>query len=280
MGETAPDVSVVVPVWGAYAGRPLTEALESLRSQDIPVRIVVVDNASEPGVPELPGLELVRSPSRLSVGAARNLGLRHVHTPYVIFWDADDLMLPGTVRRLRDAIGADADLLAVAAGILEGEPPVRHRWPRRWARPLARRRRAFALAHAVWSLFPATGATIMRATSVRDAGGYADADSGEDWVLGVSLAFRGRLALDPRPGRLYRRHPSSLWEGRRSTPHLLRHAAAVRERIRRDAAVPRSVRLLLPVIAALQWGAILVLKPVATVLRGGAASARGPRAGD
>ena len=271
MGITPPDVSVVVPVWGAYAGKPLAEALDSLRSQDVPVRILVVDNASAPPVPRPPGAELMRAPSRLSVGAARNLGLEQVDTPYVIFWDADDLMLPGTVRRLRDAIRADAGLLAVAMGILEGDPPVRHRWPRRWARPLARRRRAFALAHAVWSLFPATGATIMRTASVRDAGGYADADSGEDWVLGVSLAFRGRLALDPTPGRLYRRHPSSLWERRRSTRHLLGHAAAVRERIRCDPAVPRGARLLLPVIAALQLGAILVLQPAATALRAAAA---------
>lgn len=266
-------MTVVVPAWGAYAGRPLAEALESVRSQDTPVRILVVDNASEPPVPHAPGAELVRSPSRLTVGAARNLGLHHVQTPYVIFWDADDLMLPGTVRRLRDAIGGDPGLVAVAAGILEGEPPVRHRWPRRWARPLARRPGVFALAHAVWSLFPATGSTIMRTTSVRDAGGYADADGGEDWVLGVSLAFRGRLALDPAPGRLYRRHASSLWEQRHSMRHLMRHAAAVRARIRRDPAARRG-RQLLPAVATLQLAAILTLQPAAKALRAAGAWVR------
>ena len=267
MAGTAPDVSIVVPVWGEYSGKPLAEALESLRAQDVPMRVVVVDNASDPPLSKPHGADLVRSPSRLRLGAARNLGLEHVDTPYVIFWDADDLMLPGTVRRLQDRIADDPGLLAVGAAILEGDPPVPHRWPRRWARPLSRLPGVCALVHAVWSIFPTTGSTIMLTAAVRDAGGYADADSGDDWVLGVSLAFRGRLALEPSPGRLYRRHRASVWERHRSSAHLVRKAAAVRERIRGDAGIPRWVRRLLPAIAVLQIVAILVLQPLARAMR-------------
>ena len=260
-------VSVVVPVWGVYAGAPLSEALASLRAQDVPARIVVVDNASEPALAPVPGAATVRSPARLSVGAARNLGLRHVDTPLVVFWDADDLMLPGTLRRLADRIAREPAAVAVAAAIVEGDPPVAHRWPRPWVAGLARRRRAFALAHAVWSLFPTTGATIMRTGAVRSAGGYGDANSGEDWVLGVSLAFRGALVLDPVPGRLYRRHPSSLWARRRSIGHLVAHAAAVRARIREDVAIPARVERLLPLIAAGQLLAAIALHPAARAAR-------------
>jgi glycosyltransferase involved in cell wall biosynthesis len=268
--QNEPDVSIVVPAWGDYAGQPLTEALESLHSQDLPARIIVVDNASEPPLGELPDVELIRSASRLTVGAARNLGLESVNTPYVVFWDADDLMLPGTLRFLRDRLAAEPGAVLVAASILEGDPPVPHRWPRPWTYRFTRRRRAFALAHCIWSLFPTTGSSMIRSEAAR-ATGFGDANSGEDWVLGVSLAFRGRVILEARPGRLYRRHSGSLWETQRSPSQLVLHARRVRERIRRDAGVPRWIRSLTPVLAAIQLVAVYLVRPLAA--KGGGRSA-------
>jgi hypothetical protein len=264
--QIEPDVSVVVPVWGAYAGPLLDEALASLQTQDLPARIIVVDNASEPPLPGRDGVDVVRAPARLTVGAARNLGLEAVTTPYVLFWDADDLMLPGTLRFLRDRIAAEPDVVLVAAAILEGEPAQPHRWPRHWTFPLARRRSLFALGDCVWSLFPTTGSALIRTGPVRESR-FADANSGEDWVLGVSLAFRGRVLLEARPGRIYRQHPQSLWATQRSTRQLVRNAAAVRERIRADAGIPRWAGLLLPAIAALQLLAAGVIRPVAELAR-------------
>src|SRR4051812_16626198 len=127
LAQIEPQVSVVVPAWGEYAGEPLTEALASLHTQDVPARIVVVDNASEPALAELDGVEVIRSPERLTVGAARNLGLQSVNTPYVLFWDADDLMLPGTLRFLQERIPSEPEAVVVAASIVEGDPPVPHR---------------------------------------------------------------------------------------------------------------------------------------------------------
>ena len=262
-----PDVTLVVPVWGAYAGAPLRQAIASLHSQDVAARIVVVDNASDEPLPPLDGVVCVRARERQTVGAARNLGLERVDTPYVIFWDADDLMLPGTLRFLRARIASDPSLVAVAAAILEDQPRVRHRWPPGATASLARRPTLFALCHAVWSLFPATGATIMRTSAVRDCGGFADANSGEDWVLGASLAFRGRVELHERPGRVYRRLGDSLWERRRSPRHLLGHAAAVRGRLRRDPGVPVWARRLVPLLAPLQALVLLGLAPLARVVR-------------
>ena len=260
------EISVVVPVWGDYAGEPLAEALASLRAQDLAPRIIVVDNASDPPLEDIDGVEVVRAPSRLTVGAARNLGLEAVKTPYVLFWDADDLMLPGTLRFLRDRIASDPRLVLVAAAIREeGDPPTPHRWPRHWTYPLTRYRRAFSLAHCVWSLFPTTGSSIIRS---RDAAiGFGDANSGEDWQLGVSLAFRGRISLESRPGRVYRRHPTSLWETQRSGRKLMDHSRAVRERIRRDPEIPASARLLLPAIAVLQFIAVRVVRPLTGMMR-------------
>lgn len=264
--EINPDVSVVVPAWGDYAGRRLDEALASLREQDLASCLIVVDNASDPPLGPLPGAQVIRSETRMSVGAARNLGLQSVATPYVVFWDADDLMLPGTLRFLHETIEAHPDAVLVAASIMEGDPPVPHRWPRRWAYAFATRRRLFAFTHAVWSLFPSTGSAIMRTQAVRESG-YTDANIGEDWVLGVSLAFRGRVLLEARPGRLYRRHAGSLWETQRSARQLLRNAAAVRRRLRSDPEVPRMYVVLLPLIAVLQVVAVRIFHPLAEMVR-------------
>lgn len=267
-----------MPAWGPYGGEPLAEALASLRAQDLPARILVVDNASELPVPEVEGVEVLRSERRLSLGAARNLGLADVQTPYILFWDADDLMLPGTLRRLRDRIAAEPAAVAVAAAILEGDPPRPHRWPRRWASPLADHGPLFAIAHCVWSLLPTTGATIIRTSAAKAGGGFADADSGDDWVLGVSLAFRGRVVFDPTPGRIYRHLSSageSIWQGHSSVRHLVRHARAVRDRIRRDPVIPSWLRALLPVIALSQWAAIFAAQPATKAARAAIARTRG-----
>jgi glycosyltransferase involved in cell wall biosynthesis len=256
----------VVPAWGAYAGKLLSEALESLRAQDLPARIIVVDNASEPPIGDAAGAEVFRTPMRMTVGAARNFGLEQVRTPYVVFWDADDLMLPGTLRRLHDRIAADPAAVLVTAAVLEGDPPRPHHFPRPWTRPLARFPRAWALLHSVWSLFPTNGATMLRTEPAR-ASGFADANSGEDWVLSVSLAFRGRILFEPEPGLLYRRHETSLLATQRSRSQLARNAAAVRERIRADAGIPRWARALMPVIAALQFAVLHLVSPAGRLVR-------------
>jgi glycosyltransferase involved in cell wall biosynthesis len=270
-----PEISVVIPAWGAYAGAPLQEALASLREQDTRARIIVVDNASDEPLGPVGDAEVVRAPERLTVGAARNLGLERVTTPYVLFWDADDLMLTGTLRFLVDEISADDSLVAVAATIVE-ESGLRHRWPPRWSARLARRPGLFALAHSVWSLFPSTGATIMRTEPVMESGGYdAVALSGEDWVLGVSLAYRGRIGVRDRPGRVYRRLGESLWQENRAPATQLAHAAAVRERLRQDLAIPRWARTSALALKVLHPVVLLILAPVARRVR--SVSVRSPR---
>jgi hypothetical protein len=114
----------------------------------------------------------------------------------------------------------------------------------------------FAFLNAVWSVFPTVGGTLMRTDAVRSCGGYADIDGGEDWVLGVSLAFRGQIELHERPGRIYGRRVGSVWESSRSLPQLTRHATEVRQRMRSDPGIPLWARRLLPLTAALQLAAL------------------------
>ena len=96
-----PQISVIVPVWDDYAGDYLHAALASLVAQSRSAEIIVVDNASRaPVVAEDPSIEIVRSSTRLTTGAARNLGLARVTAPLVVMWDADDVMYPGTLESL------------------------------------------------------------------------------------------------------------------------------------------------------------------------------------
>lgn len=257
------QTTVVIPVWDAYVAERLIDAVKSLRDQDVPIRTLVVDNASRVGLPVLPGVSVARSRERLSLGQARNLGLAKVSTPYVIFWDADDVMLPGTLASLEEAIGADPRLVAFGEAIVEDPGGVRHRWPRPWIGSLLSWPRLFALLDAVWSLYPTTGATIMRTDAVRAAGGYADSDSGEDWCLGVGLAFRGKLGWSERPGRLYHVHAASMWARHMTLRHQLRHAATVRARIRADPTLPAWVRGALPLIGSAQTAAVVAHELVA-----------------
>ena len=248
--------TVVLAVWDEYVAMRLPEALASLRAQDVTAPIIVVDNASEVKLPDLPGVTLVRSPRRLTLGAARNLGLADVTTSYVVVWDADDVMLPGTLGFLEGTIRSDPTLAAFGTAIVEEPSGIRHRWPRRWVAVLVRMPRLFALLDSTWSLYPTTGATIIRTELARGGGGYADAESGEDWCLGVSLAFRGRIGWSERPGRVYRLHPQSVWARHMTVRHQLRHARAVRARIRTDSGIATWARLALPLIQLGQYLAV------------------------
>lgn len=98
-----PDVTVVIPTHGFDAW--LLEAVSSARSQTVPVQVIVVDDGSpEPIADALPAeiaerVQVVRIPHS-GVARARNAGLAKVTTPYVLFLDADDRLLPDCVEQL------------------------------------------------------------------------------------------------------------------------------------------------------------------------------------
>jgi glycosyltransferase involved in cell wall biosynthesis len=265
--DRAVSTTVVLAVWDAYVGERLSEAIASLREQDVPARIIIIDNASEVELPALPDTEVIQSARRLTLGAARNLGVTQVNTPYIVMWDADDLMLPGTIAFLESAISSDRSLAAFGTAIVEEPSGIRHRWPRRWIGTIARVRPVFALLHSVWSLYPTTGSTIMRSDLVKAAGGYSDTSSGEDWCLGVSLAFRGGIGWSERPGRIYRLDDQSVLARHMTVPHLLRHARAVRERIRGDAGMPGWAHVTLPLIQLGQYAAVATHLAISVVRR-------------
>jgi hypothetical protein len=253
----------VIPVWDSYVGF-LREAVASVHEQQVEAEVIVVDNASAQPLPDIPGTRIVRSDARLSTGAARNLGLEAVTARHVVFLDADDLMLPGSLATLLAGLGEQD--IAFAMAIVDGDTGGRHRAPRRIAYVLSRVPRLFALANTVWSLLPTQGATIMRTADVRSTGGYADRSQGEDWALGTALAWRGRARLTQEAGLVYRwRFDSPGREG--ADADLLANARAIRERVRADPAVPGAARGVLPLIAVAQWAAVAMVRPLVRTVR-------------
>src|SRR3954447_5703194 len=118
MSGPGATVTVVIPVWDDYV-EFLADAVGSVRRNAPHAPIVVVDNASSTPVPELEGCEVVRWPRRLSEGAARNIGLERVATEYVVFLDADDMLLDGTIDFLHGRIAADPGLAVCTSSILD-----------------------------------------------------------------------------------------------------------------------------------------------------------------
>ncbi len=253
--ETAAGaVTIVIPAWGAHVAY-LPDALASLREPDgPPVEAIVVDNASDHPVEGLAGgVRVVRSPRRLGIGEARNFGLREARSEYVMFWDADDLMLPGALARMWSVLEQDAGVVAVTMDSVRWTPETgpgdRWPWPRPVMYPLTRRRRLFALIALLYNPFTTTGPALMRTDVVRDAGGFSeDIAFFEDWALSGALAVRGRVVMLRETGRLYRVHDESLSLGHLDSPDQGAWLRGMRTRVREDPRVPRWMKALLPLV--------------------------------
>jgi Glycosyl transferase family 2 len=264
--EAVPEITCVIPVWDTYAAM-LDDAVSSVRVQELPVTVVVVDNASAEPVRLPDGAEVVRLDERVSLGAARNHGLARVASPYVVFLDADDTLLEGSLGALLAALEREPGAPAAIGEIVDATTNAPHGTHRSLARRLARRPGLLAAAHCIWSLLSLQGCALLRTEAVRGAGGYGDANSGEDWTLGASLAWRGRVVFVDAPCLLYRRSTGSPHAG--ALPVRLQRANArrVRERVRADRAAPAAVKRSLPVLAAAQWAALYGLRPAVKLTR-------------
>lgn len=256
-------VTVVIPVWDKYA-RFVAEAVGSVDGDQ--TRILLVDNASSEAVSAPPGVDIVRAPERLSVGAARNLGIENVQTKYVLVMDVDDKLMPHTVEYLSRRMESNPAISICATAILDSDTGRRHRNPRRFVRFVTRSPRTFAFFQCVWSFLPIQGCALLRTQQVLDAGGYPDTDWGDDWVLATSLAFRGRVEVSERLGRYYRATPGSL-RASRGVKDDLASARLVRVRIRSDRGISPWATALMPVITVLQTLIVFAVRPALVAAR-------------
>jgi len=194
-----PSVSVVIPARNEAAHLPAQ--LRALAAQDYEgdVEVILADNGSTDGTPEvarrvggeiLPRLRVLLAANRPGPSAARNAGWRAASGEVVLFCDADDVADPGWVRAMVRAL-ADHELVG---GRLEAErlnDPVTLAWrspPAQTHLPRAERYLPFAM-----------GSNMgVRVEVLRSLGGFDEAldRSGEEpdlcWraqLAGCSLAF-------------------------------------------------------------------------------------------
>jgi glycosyltransferase involved in cell wall biosynthesis len=247
-----PRVTVVIAVWDSYCTL-VQDAVASVLEQTGPaVEVIVVDNASQTPLPPLPAqVSVVRAPARLSAGAARNLAVPQVRTPYILFLDADDRLLRGAVYSLATMLDEHpAAVAAVGKHLLwdpvTGAERVVARAPRPLVYRIAPHPRLFALLTLRFDCYPLVGCGLLRTTAIRDAGGFGDADLAEDWMLRSALAWRGPVAFTRRPIARIRVGEGTLWHRSHSREDLDRMYRAFAERMNGDQALSPEARLLMP----------------------------------
>ena len=110
-----PRVSVIIPAYNAAAF--IDEALRSVLDQDYPnLEVIVIDDGSTDETAERlaayasQALCIHQPNSGGYVGAARNAGMARATGEYLAFLDADDIMLPGRIRRQVDFLSTHPEV--------------------------------------------------------------------------------------------------------------------------------------------------------------------------
>jgi glycosyltransferase involved in cell wall biosynthesis len=111
------QISVIMPVFNGAA--TLTDAIESIRAQGIPVEIIIVDDGSTDETPRV--LEALQRSGRVTAvrqdnggpAAARNRGLSLARAPFVAFLDDDDVWLPNKLQLQLDVFARHPDAAIV-----------------------------------------------------------------------------------------------------------------------------------------------------------------------
>jgi glycosyltransferase involved in cell wall biosynthesis len=203
-----PAVSVIIP---CYNARPWIA--ETLRSAQEPTaastEIIVIDDGSTDGSgnevrEQFPDVRLLATPNR-GVSHARNLGLELATGRFLVFLDADDLLLPGKIDRqaaLLDSTQADVAygnwqrLSPTSDGVFGRAEKVERAMP---SAP------EIALLTGFWC---PTGAYLFRRTLVQRVGGFSPRlPVIQDSRFALDCALQGgRFVHDAHLSCLYRTH--------------------------------------------------------------------------
>lgn len=246
-------VAIVIP---CYNDQPFLPAAIAAIAAEEPTEVVVVDDGSDdPGTLRLldalpeSGVRVVHQ-RNAGPAAARMAGVAATQAPYVLPLDADDLLGPGSVAALADALDAHPE-----AGVAWGDMEL--------FRPSGARVQASGPdALDPWLITYVNElplSALFRREVLLRAGGYQLREGYEDWDLWMALAEQGVRGIYVR--RLVERHREH--GARRWSQDFSRHGRALtvlRERHRdlfasraanlRRSSAPRRQKLLLPMIEA------------------------------
>ncbi|MDD1664950.1 MAG: glycosyltransferase [Methanomicrobiales archaeon] len=188
-------ISVVVPAYNEEEN--ITACLESLNRQTLPrteYEIIVVDGNSKDHTRELaaPLADLVFIQTGPRVGGARNDGAMRAKGAIVAFTDADCLIPPGWLERIRSDFAAHHPVLLYGT-VYPKEEGFKHRIALGMANTFAR------IGYHTRTLYYSLGCNTVvdRAAFIR-AGMYRSMDAGEDIEVAFRMRDFGRILFDPR----------------------------------------------------------------------------------
>ena len=120
------DVTIVIPNWNGMKWLP--GCLTSLRSQSLPVRVIMIDNGSEDGSVEyvrahFPEVGIRAFHRNTGFCAAVNEGIRLSRTPYVILLNNDVVCEEHFAEKLLAFAQAHPDCFSAAAKMLQMDHP-------------------------------------------------------------------------------------------------------------------------------------------------------------
>lgn len=208
-----PTLSVVVPVYNRHG--LVMDTLRSIASQQGErFDLIVVDNGSTDGSYELLQQELPRLAGdgvsirllrqmKPGAAAARNMGLSAVETDWTLFFDSDDIMLPGHIHRFMETARSNKDAEAIGAPVMlhDGKKKL-HLCP--FGLSLASH-----LMHSRWS----TQRYMARTELFRRVGGWNERLPGwDDYELGVRLLLQNPrvVSIDGKPLVMQLQHDNSI----------------------------------------------------------------------
>ena len=202
-----PSVDIVVPCY--QHGRYLRDCVESVLSQDVELRVIIIDNAStDDSVSVAQDLarkdarvEIVAHPRNLGSHASFNEGIDLASADYLMVLCADDILSPGSLRRAMTIMEQHPEV-AFAHGTdihwrtLEPLPDLSTADDSYWH---IQSGREFLLDRCrAPELYLAFGMVLVRTSAQKAAGHYRPAlPHTDDFEMLLRLACRGSVAFTP-----------------------------------------------------------------------------------
>jgi GT2 family glycosyltransferase len=118
-----PETPTSVIIVAADSGASLRECVARALASNVPVEVILVDNASRDGVPQALArahehdarMQVVYDHANIGFGPAVNVGARQAHGDTLLVLNPDCLLQPDSIPRLREVLRAHPDAGVVGA---------------------------------------------------------------------------------------------------------------------------------------------------------------------